>query len=93
MSANTAVRCFAMVLLGLSLLGISPHPLAGADREPGFLTCMARPSAAAGVPLRVGTEVRTGAGERKRILLGGGAIVYVNEKTTVKRPSLLTSLI
>jgi ferric-dicitrate binding protein FerR (iron transport regulator) len=36
-------------------------------------------------PLPGGEEIRTAAGERRRVTLAGGSVLYVNEKTSVKR--------
>jgi ferric-dicitrate binding protein FerR (iron transport regulator) len=48
-----------------------------------FMTPRPRPQAEA-VALKVGESVRTEAGQRKRLTLADGSILYVNEKTTVK---------
>ena len=73
----------AAVLLGLCGL-CHTEPAPARAEELGWLT--SRPLAAVkeGKPLAVGAEVRTGAGQRRRVLLPDGVAVCVNEKTTLK---------
>src|SRR5438477_9222707 len=52
----------------------------GAER----LTSRPRPAAPAVKPLAVGTEVRTGTGQRRRAVLPDGSVMYLNEGTTLK---------
>jgi hypothetical protein len=75
--------CAVAALLGLSaLLRTGPAPLRA--EETGWLTSRPLPAAKEGKPLPVGEEVRTAAGQRRRVLLPDGPAVYLNEKTTLK---------
>ncbi|HZY89890.1 MAG TPA: FecR family protein, partial [Gemmataceae bacterium] len=71
-----------VALLGLSALCRSGSAPARAE-DAGWLTSRPLPEAKEGKPLAVGAEVRTEAGQRRRVLLPGGAAVCVNEKTTL----------
>jgi ferric-dicitrate binding protein FerR (iron transport regulator) len=51
---------------------------------PGALTSRPRPEALAVKPLAPGAEVRTQAGERRRVALADGSVLYVNENTLAK---------
>jgi hypothetical protein len=71
------------VLFGLSLLPQRDRA-AGAEALPDHLTSRPRPTAPAVKPATLGTEVQTRAGQRRRLMLPGGPVLYVNEKTTVQ---------
>jgi Tfp pilus assembly protein PilF len=66
----------AVILIGFTVRG---------EGAPPFLTSRPRPTPKAARPLDVGGEVRTAAGQRRRLALGDGVILYVNENTTLKR--------
>jgi len=66
---------------------ISPPHVADETRvpqRPGHLTPRARPDAPQVKPLAVGEAVRTASGERRRVPLPDGSILYLNQKTEVK---------
>jgi hypothetical protein len=71
--------CAVAVLLGLWAV-CRTAPAA----DTGWLTSRPLPAVKEGKPLAVGAEVRTGAGQRRRVLLLDGPAVCVNEKTTLK---------
>jgi hypothetical protein len=80
-SRRSLPRLAVAALLGLPLL----RPASGRGDEAGLLT--SRPWGAAVAPkvLAVGEEVRTNAGQRRRVALADGSVLLVNEKTAVKR--------
>src|SRR5438309_9437161 len=64
----------ALVMLGLPRLSAAP----------ARLTSRPRPAAAPVTALAVGEELRTEAGQRRRVRLPDGSILYVNHDTTLK---------
>src|SRR5262249_32402000 len=79
-----AATLAAVALLGLALSPGRPAPDAdgrqGADRP----ASRPRPGAPGVKPAALGEEVQTQVGQRRRLLLPGGAVLYVNQNTTVK---------
>jgi hypothetical protein len=69
-------------VLGVLLLG-GALSLA-AETESDRLTSRRQLPPSAEKAVEVGTEIRTAAGQRQRLLLPDGSVLYVNEKTTVK---------
>src|SRR5947209_7591681 len=59
---------------------------AGAAGEAGaeFLTSRPRPAAPAATPATVGERIRTGPGQRRRLALPGGAVLYVDQQSEVQ---------
>src|SRR5262249_25606023 len=57
---------------------------AGADKAPQRLTSRPWQAPAEVKTATLGEEVHTTAGQRRRLLLPGGSVLYVNEHTTVK---------
>lgn len=47
----------------------------------------ARPDAAPATPLKIGETITTGPGERRRVFLEDGSVLYVNEDTQVRQPA------
>src|SRR6516164_1236550 len=68
-----------LLLAGVALLGAG-----GAEGRPERLTSRPRPAVQPATETAVGAEIRTQIGQRRRILLPGGSILYVNQNTTVK---------
>jgi ferric-dicitrate binding protein FerR (iron transport regulator) len=69
----------------LALLGLQSPTTVSADiADPGHLTSRPRPPASTVETLKVGTEIQTEAGQRRRINLPGGSVLYINENTTAK---------
>src|SRR5437660_8065430 len=66
--------------LSLALCAVA---LAGAA-PPERLTSRPRPAAAAVAALAVGDELRTEAGQRRRVRLPDGSVLYANHDTTLK---------
>jgi hypothetical protein len=79
------VALFTAALLGFASLSSSRPPARAGEPEAGILTSRPRAAEKPVKPLPTGAEVRTAAGQRRRVALGGGSILYVNEKTRVKR--------
>jgi ferric-dicitrate binding protein FerR (iron transport regulator) len=50
----------------------------------GVLTARPRPAAAPADPLAVGNSIQTGVGERRRVTLPDGSILYINANTTAQ---------
>ncbi len=77
------LRCLpaTLALLG-AFLGLTA--LRAAEMSPDRLTSRARPAAPKVRPVALRTEIATGAGQRHRVVLPGGAVLYVNQNTTVK---------
>jgi Tfp pilus assembly protein PilF len=71
-------------LLGLGLLPHGSKPAARAKSVPGHLTSRPLPSRPKVKFARLGEEITTSAGQRRRLVLPGGSVLYVNQKTTVK---------
>ena len=71
------MRTLLTLLVGTLILAA---PAAAADR----LTSKPRPTPPAVKPLAVGDEVRTGSGQRRRLTLPDGSVLYVNQSTTLK---------
>jgi tetratricopeptide (TPR) repeat protein len=72
-------------LLGLALLTAPAADPAARPEPPGErLTSRARPAAPAAKAVAVGEEVRTDIGQRRRLLLADGSVVYVNGRAEVK---------
>ena len=76
---RTCVRTTAVLLLAAWLAGGSD-----AVPPPGALTSRPRPALPAVKLVEPGTEVRTGIGERRRLALRDGSVLYVNENTVAK---------
>src|SRR5262249_42473919 len=75
----------ALTALGaLALAQAFDRPVAGAEAVPERLTSRPRPSLPVDKPVSVGAEIRTGTGERRRVVLPDGAVLYVNQNTTLK---------
>jgi len=70
------------VVLGIVLLGGAISLAAETENE--RLTSRRQPSAPPEKGVEVGTEVRTAAGQRQRLVLPDGSVLYVNEKTSLK---------
>jgi hypothetical protein len=70
-------------VFGLSLV-LSAGATPAAEPAAAHLTSRPRPSVPAAVVARAGGEIRTQAGQRRRLLLPGGVVLYVNQNTTVK---------
>ncbi|HEY7308356.1 MAG TPA: VIT domain-containing protein [Gemmataceae bacterium] len=79
------VAAAAVALLGLEMISSIQHFTRAAETEPGVLTSRPRAAGKKEQPLPIGREVRTESGQRRRVVLGSGSVLYVNEKTTVKR--------
>jgi tetratricopeptide (TPR) repeat protein len=72
------------------LMFVSCHPdpaVADGELAKGALTSRPRPETRRAQQLEAGAEVRTGAGERRRLALPDGAVLYVNENTVAKLDS------
>jgi predicted Zn-dependent protease len=78
-----ATALAAAVLLALPPAG-PETPVAEAVPTPGALISRPRPEPPAATPLEVGMEVRTTAGQRRRLALPDGSVLFVNEKTLAK---------
>src|SRR5437762_2000096 len=75
------VAALAAALLGLFLAPDVGRTLADAPSGPARLTSRPRLPEPAAQPLAVGTELATGAGERRRLKLPDGSVLYVNQQT------------
>jgi ferric-dicitrate binding protein FerR (iron transport regulator) len=64
------------------LLALAAASLAESAAE--RLTSRPRPAAPAADKLAIGQQVQTEAGQRRRLVLAGGAAVYLNQNTTVR---------
>src|SRR5205807_1930716 len=71
-------------LAALGILQDRGRSASPAATPPQVLRSRARPAQPKAAPLAVGAEVRTTAGQRRRLLLPGGALLYVNENSRVK---------
>src|SRR5262249_50448815 len=72
-----------LAVAGLSFIvfaGFAAEPASAPDR----LTSRPRPAAARFDKLPFGEEVRTGAAQRRRVLLGTGPVLHVNQNTRAK---------
>src|SRR5436190_23556549 len=75
------------VLVGVGLLALAQaldQPAIRAEDGPERLTSRPRPTLPAVKPIAVGEEIQTGAGQRRRIVLPEGAVLYLNQNTTIK---------
>jgi ferric-dicitrate binding protein FerR (iron transport regulator) len=65
---------------------IAPPPFVGAGnpRLPVHLTARARPAARPPIVLTAGATLQTGPGERRRVALAEGTVVYANQKTRLR---------
>src|SRR5262245_28710112 len=70
--------------LRLAPLGIVVLVTAVTAAAPDRLTSRPRPTGPAVKSVPVGEEIQTSAGQRRRVLLPDGSVVYVNEQTTFK---------
>jgi hypothetical protein len=84
-------RSFVILLAALGAFGLLFHftgdpsaPAADAEPVKGALTSRPRPVTAPTVALAAGAEVRTAMGERRRVALPDGSVLFVNEKTVAK---------
>jgi tetratricopeptide (TPR) repeat protein len=77
------------VFLALFLRG-RDAPVADAQTVKGVLTSRPRPEISAPTPLVVGSELRTGVGERRRVSLPDGSVLYVNENSVARLDSKKT---
>src|SRR5262245_26646429 len=73
-----------LVAAGLLAVALAPAPERAAADGPDRLTSRPRPPAPKATALAVGEEVRTAAGQRRRLALPGGATLYVNAGTTAR---------
>lgn len=55
------------------------------EQQPGFLTSRPRSAPKTAKLLPIGEEMRTAVGQRRRVALDDGSVLYVNENTQVKR--------
>src|SRR5439155_5279780 len=78
------LRVGIVALISLVVLQVLNGSSARAEGLPDYLTSRPRPAAAAVAPIRVGEEIRTVPGERRRVLLPDGSVVYVNQNSRVK---------
>ncbi|MBL8793243.1 MAG: FecR domain-containing protein [Planctomycetia bacterium] len=63
----------------------TPHvELVSAPSGPGYLAAKPRPAAPAPQPLTVGASLQTQAGQRRRLSLPDGSILYVNQQTALQ---------
>jgi hypothetical protein len=86
-AAGRRLACSVTVLaaaLGLNFLRSLNEPATSAEARPERLTARSHPTVPATKPLTVGEEVRTRAGERRRLVLTDGSVVYVNENTALR---------
>jgi len=72
-----------------TLVGVTPGPSqagsvsAAPTPATGAMTAQKRPPVPLAPPVGVGSVVHTELGERRRLVLGDGAVVYVNQNTTM----------
>lgn len=59
---------------------------ATAEAQNAFLTSRPRPASRPPATLKIGMEISTGAGERERVALADGSIVFLNENSRLKLP-------
>jgi hypothetical protein len=78
---DSAPRCLAWLLLLAGVPGAATPQSAG---TPGALTSRPRPALPTVKVLEGGAEVRTKAGERRRVALPNGAVLYVNADTIAR---------
>jgi ferric-dicitrate binding protein FerR (iron transport regulator) len=80
------LSCQPLAVLLVTTLGLllSIAPNASAQPVAGALTSRPRPTVAPATALTAGTEIRTGAGERRRLALADGATIYVNERSVAR---------
>jgi hypothetical protein len=71
-------------LAALFAAAVPSRPLAAAE-PPAFLASRPRPEVHAPKVLAIGEEVRTAAGQRRRVGLPDGTVLLVNEKSALKR--------
>jgi hypothetical protein len=71
-------------LAGLALVQTLDATRARAESGPSRLTARPRPAEPAAKPVAVGDEIRTTGGQRRRVPLPGGSVLYVNQHTTLK---------
>jgi tetratricopeptide (TPR) repeat protein len=67
--------------------GIPTTP-ANADVNPAHLTSRPQPILPSAKPIAVGAELQTTAAQRRRVLLPGGSVLFLNENTTAKLDAL-----
>jgi ferric-dicitrate binding protein FerR (iron transport regulator) len=90
MGAAAAAACVALFLHamqhrpGASLASRHPVPATFRFDGPEGLTARSRPPAPAPQPLTVGELLHTQAGQRRRVALPDGSVLYVNENSAVK---------
>jgi hypothetical protein len=84
MSPNHIARRHRSLLILATLCLGAMAPTVFADGTPGALTSRPRPALPGVKPLEPGAEVRTKAGERRRVVLPDGAVLYVNANTIAK---------
>ena len=84
MASNRCSSRLLTVPLIAGLVVFLAGPVVLAAPVPGALTCRPRLEAPMAKPLAPGSEMRTKAGERRRLMLPGGAALYVNENTTLQ---------
>lgn len=83
-------HCRAWVLTTLALFGVLAlvqalnQPAVSAEAGPERLTSRSRPTPPAVKPLAVGDEIQTGSGQRRRVVLPEGAVLYLNQNTSIK---------
>ena len=83
MSIDRFTQAFTAVIV-LALLHICGSTSAGADAATDYLTSRARPAAPAVTPLAVGDVLRTGPGQRRRVALPGGSVLFVDQNSEVQ---------
>ncbi|HMF12649.1 MAG TPA: VIT domain-containing protein, partial [Gemmataceae bacterium] len=78
------LACRTLMACSSALLALAMEAAVQAESPPERLTSRPRSAALAVKPLAVGEEVRTEAGQRRRVVLPDGSVVYINNDTTFK---------
>ena len=84
-SSGNRRRVWALTALAAFVaLALVQAPSGGAEAGPDRLTSRPRPKTSDVQPIRVGDEVQTGAGQRRRVELPEGVVLYLNQNTRLK---------